>query len=85
MDAVRTMERLRPGAQQIALGVEYRYRMLAAIKGINPVLPVDADCSAVAEVTFSASKFHERLKVYPPLPSHPAMRPLLIISPFEPG
>ena len=53
MDAVRTAEHaFAPRAQQIAFGIEYRNRMLAAIEGINSILPVDPDCGAVAERNF---------------------------------
>ena len=49
MDAVRPVkDALSPGAQQIALGIKDRDRMLAAIEGINAILPVDADRRAVA-------------------------------------
>src|SRR5215469_1557727 len=38
-----------PGAQQIALAVEYRNRMVAAIEGVDVILAVDPDRSAIAE------------------------------------
>jgi len=45
---VRTAEHpFAPGAQQIAFGIEHRNRMLAAIEGINALLPVDPDRGAV--------------------------------------
>jgi hypothetical protein len=44
MNAVRPAEHpFAPGAQQIPLGIEYCNRVLAAIEGINTILPVDAD------------------------------------------
>src|SRR5215472_15388015 len=38
-----------PGAQQIAVVVEYRNRMLAAIEGVDVILAVDPDSGAIAE------------------------------------
>src|SRR5262249_53070860 len=38
-----------PGAQQLAIVVEYRDRMLAAIEGINIVLAVHPDRGAIPE------------------------------------
>ena len=50
MDAVRAVEdALAPGAQKIALGVEHRHRVLAAVERIDPVLSVDADCRDIAQ------------------------------------
>jgi hypothetical protein len=40
---------LAPGPQEIAFGIEHRNRMLAAIKGIDPVLTVDPDRGDIAE------------------------------------
>ena len=48
MNAVRPVKHpFAPGAQQIAFGIEDRDRMLAAIEGVDPILPVDADRGAV--------------------------------------
>src|SRR6516165_11777493 len=53
MDAVRAAEHpFTPGPQQVPLGIEHRNRVLAAIEGINAILPVDADRGAVAECEF---------------------------------
>jgi hypothetical protein len=53
MDAVWPAEHaFTPGAQKIALGVEYSHRVLTAVEGINPILPVDTDCSAIAQGDF---------------------------------
>ena len=53
MDAVRPAEdTLAPGAQQIALGIEDRDRVLAAIEGVDPVLAIDAARRAVTEGDF---------------------------------
>ena len=50
MDAVRPGEDpLAPGAQQIAVVVEHRDRMVAAVEGVDIVLPVDPDRGAIAE------------------------------------
>jgi len=52
MDTVRLTVRpgkepLAPGSQQIALGIKDRDRVLAAVEGVDPVLPIHADRSAV--------------------------------------
>jgi hypothetical protein len=53
MDAVGPVEHpFAPGAQQIALGIEDRDRMLAAIEGVDPVLAVDADRRTVTQRDF---------------------------------
>src|SRR5215472_4980341 len=38
-----------PGAQQVAIAVEYRNRMVAAIEGVDVILAVDPDRGAIAE------------------------------------
>src|SRR5262245_25080586 len=38
-----------PGAQQIAIVIEYRNRMVAAIEGVDVILAVDSDCGTIAE------------------------------------
>ena len=53
MDAVRAAEHpLAPGAQQIAFSIEHGDRVLATIKGIDPLLSVDPDCGAVTQCDF---------------------------------
>src|SRR5260370_29185749 len=53
MDAVRPAEyAFTPGAQKIALGIEYCDRVLAAIERIDPILPVDADRRAITKSDF---------------------------------
>jgi hypothetical protein len=50
MDAARPVEdAFAPGPQQIAFGIEKGGRVLTAIEGIDPILPVDADRRAVAQ------------------------------------
>jgi hypothetical protein len=50
MDAVRPVEdAFAPGPQQIAFGIEDGDRVLTAIEGIHPILPVDADRRAIAQ------------------------------------
>jgi len=53
MDTVRAVEHpFAPGAQQIAIGIKHGNRVLAAIEGIDPILPVDADRRAVTQRDF---------------------------------
>ena len=53
MDTVRAVEHpFAPGAQQIAIGIKHCNRVLAAIEGIDPILPVDADRCAVTQGNF---------------------------------
>ena len=53
VDPVRPAEHpFAPGAQQSAFGIEHGDGVLAAIEGIHPVLPVDADRCAVSEDDF---------------------------------
>src|SRR5271154_120568 len=53
MNAVRPVEHsFTPGAQQIALCIEHRDRMLAAIERVDPTLPVDPDRRAVTQRDF---------------------------------
>ena len=53
MDTVRAVEHpFAPGAQQIAIGIKHCNRVLAAIEGIDPILPVDADRRAVTQRDF---------------------------------
>ncbi len=53
MDAVGAVEHaFAPGAQQVALGIENRDGVVAAVEGIDPVLPVDTDRRAVAQRDF---------------------------------
>src|SRR5215472_17667631 len=57
MDTVRLTVRpgeepLAPGSQQIAVGIEHRDRVLAAIESVDPILPIDADRSTVTQGDF---------------------------------
>src|SRR5215475_11231421 len=53
MDAVGAVKyAFAPGAKQISVGVEHRYRVLAAIEGIDPVLPIDANRRTVTQGNF---------------------------------
>src|ERR1700730_7316551 len=53
MNAMRPVkDPFAPCPQQIAFGIEDGDRMLAAIEGIDPILPVDADRCAVAQGDF---------------------------------
>src|ERR1700693_3383771 len=50
MDPVRPAEHtLAPGAQQVAVLVEHRDRMVAAVEGVDIVVAVDPDSGAIAE------------------------------------
>src|SRR5712691_2226499 len=50
MDAVRPGEHaLAPGAQEVAVVVENRHRMVAPVEGIDVVVAVDPDRGAIAE------------------------------------
>jgi TolB-like protein/class 3 adenylate cyclase/lipoprotein NlpI len=51
MDAVRPGEdAFAPGADEIAVAVEHRDRMRAAVEGIDPVMAVDADRGDIAQL-----------------------------------
>jgi hypothetical protein len=50
MDAMRPAEdALAPGAQEVAVLVEHRDRVVAAVEGVDIVMAVDADRGAIAE------------------------------------
>ena len=50
MDAVRPAEdAFAPGAQQVAVFVEHRDRVVAAVEGVDVVVAVDADRGDIAE------------------------------------
>src|SRR5215472_14471890 len=97
MDTVRLTVRpgeepLAPGSQQIALGVEHRDRVLAAIESVDPILPIDADRSAVTQgdffrrlrpilVDLEAPLPASELNRHAPLPPHHFRLDVIIATP----
>src|SRR5262249_36038693 len=79
-------EAFAPGAQQIAIVVEYGDRMLPAIEGIDIVLAVPPYCGAIPkrDLVRTLAQFSSTSNVHSPSPSHSAIvPPFLEIGPRQ--